>query len=234
VKIRCLLVDDEPLALTLLATHLRKFEKFEVVATSANAVEALHVLSETPIDLLFLDIRMGGLSGIDFLKSLKAPPQTILTTAYREFALEGYELDVVDYLLKPITFERFFKAIERYLRHQRQRTPASASLAKGSDILLKAGPVHYKLDTTSILYIESVKDCVKIYGPEKYTLVKYKIGELEQELRSHGFVRIHRSFLVNTQKVTAFSATRIVIGEQELPVGTNYRPQVATLLRQGV
>jgi two-component system LytT family response regulator len=234
VKIRCLLVDDEPLALTLLATYLRKFEKFEVVATSANAVEALHVLSETPIDLLFLDIRMGGLSGIDFLKSLKAPPQTILTTAYREFALEGYELDVVDYLLKPITFERFFKAIERYLRHQSQRTPAPASLAKGSDILLKAGPVHYKLDTTSILYIESVKDCVKIYGPEKYTLVKYKIGELEQELRSHGFVRIHRSFLVNTQKVTAFSATRIVIGEQELPVGTNYRPQVATLLRQGV
>jgi two-component system LytT family response regulator len=234
VKIRCLLVDDEPLALTLLATYLRKFEKFEVVATSANAVEALHVLSETPIDLLFLDIRMGGLSGIDFLKSLKAPPQTILTTAYREFALEGYELDVVDYLLKPITFERFFKAIERYLRHQSQRTPAPASLTKGSDILLKAGPVHYKLDTTSILYIESVKDCVKIYGPEKYTLVKYKIGELEQELRSHGFVRIHRSFLVNTQKVTAFSATRIVIGEQELPVGTNYRPQVATLLRQGV
>ncbi len=234
MKIRCLLVDDEPLALELLAIHLRKFEKFELVATSANAVEALHVLNETTIDLLFLDIRMGGLSGIDFLKSLKAPPQTILTTAYREFALEGYELDVVDYLLKPITFERFFKAIERYLRQHSQRIPVPIPLAKGPEVLLKVGPTHYKLDTTSISYIESVKDCVKIYGPEKYTLVKYKIGELEKELRSQGFVRIHRSFIVNTKKVTAFSTTRIIIEEKELPVGTNYRPLIAALLRQGV
>jgi two-component system LytT family response regulator len=234
VRIRCLLVDDEPLALELLAIHLRKFDKFEVVATSANAVEALHVLSETPIDLLFLDIRMGGISGIDFLKSLKTPPQTILTTAYREFALEGYELDVVDYLLKPITFERFFKAIERYLRQHSQGTTAPASLAKGSDVLLKVGATHYKLDTTSILYIESVKDCIKIYGPEKCTLVKYKIGELEKELSSQGFVRIHRSFIVNTKKVTAFSTTRIIIEEKELPVGTNYRSLIAALLRQGV
>ena len=234
MKISCLLVDDEPLALELLANHLQQFEKFEIVATCANAMEALQVLNDRPVDLLFLDIQMGVISGIDFLKSLKAPPKTILTTAHREFALEGYELDLIDYLLKPITFDRFFRAIERYLRHTSPRNAPIILPTRSPEIILKAGTKHYKLDTTSILYIESVKDCIRIYGQESDTLVKYKIGDAERELRQQGFVRIHRSFIVNTHKVTAFSAAKITIGKKEIPIGTNYKSAITALLGKNV
>ena len=115
-RIKCILVDDEPLAIKLVENHLKQLEIFEVVATCSNAIKALEVLRSQTIDLMFLDIKMPQLTGIDFLKTLKYPPAIIITTAYREFALEGYELDIVDYLLKPITFDRFFKAVDRYLR----------------------------------------------------------------------------------------------------------------------
>ncbi|RYF88592.1 MAG: response regulator, partial [Chitinophagaceae bacterium] len=116
MKVKCLLVDDEPLAIQLLQNHIAQLNTLEVVASCSNAIKAMEILRSTRVDLMFLDIKMPGLTGIDFLKGLKDPPSAIITTAYREYAIEGYELDLVDYLLKPITFERFFLAIDRYLR----------------------------------------------------------------------------------------------------------------------
>jgi two-component system LytT family response regulator len=144
MKVRCLLVDDEPLAIELLENHLEHFDNFEIVASCSNAVNALHILSTNTIDLLFLDIHMPQLSGIDFLKTIKKPPQTILTTAYREFAVESYELEVIDYLLKPITFDRFFKAIERFLRHTSKpgKMVTVDQNPTASFIMLKSGIKH--------------------------------------------------------------------------------------------
>jgi len=228
-KIRCLLADDEPLAISLLQNHIRQLDFLEVVATCPNALKAVEVLKSTTIDLFFLDIRMPAISGIDFLKTLRHPPKVILTTAYREYALEGYDLDVVDYLLKPITFERFFKAVERYLRIHESPAPAPES---GRDsIYIKSGIKHIRLLTGDILYIESLKDYVKIVTTGETLQAKYRISDLETELAPKGFLRIHRSFIVNPQKVTVFTANDVEIGKTELPIGESYKATVVKLLK---
>ncbi|WP_413667991.1 LytR/AlgR family response regulator transcription factor [Mucilaginibacter sp. Mucisp86] len=228
-KIRCLLVDDEPLAISLLQNHIRQLDFLEVATTCPNALKAVEVLKNTTIDLLFLDIRMPAISGIDFLKTLHHPPKVILTTAYREYALEGYDLDIVDYLLKPITFERFFKAVERYLRTH--ELPSSASEILPDSICIKSGSKNIRLQTDNILYIESLKDYVKIVTTGETLQAKYRISDLETELTPKGFLRIHRSFIVNPQKVTAFTANDVEIGKTELPIGESYKATVMKLLK---
>jgi len=232
MKVRCLLVDDEPLAIELLENHLQHFDNFVIVATCSNAIKALHILSTNTIDLLFLDIHMPQLSGIDFLKTLKKPPHTILTTAYREFAVESYDLDVTDYLLKPITFDRFFKAIERYLRQTSK--PAKIVTVDQSPtatfIMLKSGIKHYKINVASILYIESIKDYIKVSTTENELIIKYKISDIETELHNQGFLRVHRSFIVNKEEITSFSSLAIWVGQKEIPIGPMYKISVIEVL----
>jgi len=223
MKIRCLIVDDEPLAIQLLQQHIAQLDFFEVVATCGNAIKALEILNTQTIDLLFLDIKMPRLSGIDLLKTLRHPPKTILTTAYREFALDGFELGVIDYLLKPITFDRFFKAAERYLNTANYTIPEVFSSSEAQFIYLKSGHKFFKVNTRDILYAESLKDYVHVYTKENKIISKYKISELELELNGKGFLRIHRSFIVNLEHVTAFTANDVEIAGKELTIGDTYK-----------
>jgi len=226
MKIRCLLVDDEPLAIQLLQKHIAQLDFFEIVGVCNNAVKALEVLNTEDIDLLFLDIKMPQISGLDLLRTLRRPPRTILTTAYREYALDGFELDVVDYLLKPITFDRFFKAVERFLRTGNHSSPNLLVSSEPQFIYLKSGYKYFKTDIRDILYAESVKDYIKVYTKDKVITSKYKIGDLEKDLNDKGFLRIHRSFIVNIEHITAFTANDIEIGAKELPIGDSYKAYV--------
>jgi two-component system LytT family response regulator len=226
MKIKCVIVDDEPLAIQLLQKHIAQLDFFEVTATCNNAIKALEILNRQSVDLLFMDIKMPQLSGLELLKTLRNPPKTILTTAYREFALDGFDLGVIDYLLKPITFDRFFKAIERYLHTSNYTTPELLSSSEKQFIYLKSGYKYFKVDTRDILYAESLKDYVIVHTKEKTITSKYKISDLEKELDGKGFIRIHRSYIVNLQHITAFTANDIEIGKLELPVGDSYKAYV--------
>jgi two-component system LytT family response regulator len=232
-KTRCLLVDDEPLAISLLQKHVKQLDFLEVTATCPNALKALGILKKTEIDLMFLDIRMPAIGGIDFLKMLHHPPKVIITTAYREYALDGYDLDIVDYLLKPITFDRFFKAIERYLRNDNLTVSLPAPVTDGHAVLyIKSAHKNIRINTDDILYIESMKDYVKICTAEKTITAKYKISVMEAELAGRGFLRVHRSFIVNLSHLTAFTSSDIEIGKVELPIGESYRELVFKTLKE--
>jgi two-component system, LytTR family, response regulator len=224
MKTRCMLIDDEPLAIQLLQKHLSQLETFEVVATAQNAIKGLELLQKKEVDLLFCDIKMPQISGLDFLKMFKNPPKTIITTAHREFALESYDLDIVDYLLKPITFERFFKAIEKYIRLKQPILLPQSS--PPTYWYVKVGHKTYQVNPEDIWYIESQKDYVKIVFKDRVLTAKLKISDLESQLAAKGFLRIHRSFMVNLQYVTAFSATELEVAQYHIPVGTSYRALV--------
>ncbi|MFD2874184.1 LytR/AlgR family response regulator transcription factor [Mucilaginibacter ximonensis] len=224
-KIRCLLIDDEPLAIMLLEKHIAQLDFLEVTATCGNALKALEVLKRDGIDLVFLDIQMPAISGIDLLKTLKHPPKVIITTAYREYAVDGYDLDIVDYLLKPITFERFFKAVERYLRGNDHPVTETAHLQSPEPdvIYFKSGYKNIRINTDDILYVESLKDYVKIVTTKETLTVKYRISDLENKLSAKGFLRIHRSFIANLKQIKAFTASDVEIGTVELPIGESYK-----------
>lgn len=228
MKVRCLLVDDEPLAIQLIQNHIDQLDTFEVVGTCSNAIKALEMLRTVPVDLMFLDIKMPQITGIDFLKTLKNPPAVIITTAYREYAIEGYDLDLIDYLLKPITFDRFFKAVDRYLRLRRPNVKSEvfSPLTAQQSIYIKAGGKFHNLNKEEVLYVESLKDYIVIHCTDKKITAKYKIGDLETELQDKAFLRIHRSFIVNLKKITAFTAYDIEIGTKELPIGASYKEYV--------
>jgi len=226
-----LLVDDEPLAITLLKKHIAQLDFLEVTATCPNAMKALEVLKGSEIDLMFLDIQMPAVSGIDFLKTLRNPPKVIITTAYREYALDGYDLDIVDYLLKPITFDRFFKAIERCMRQDTLGAALNAP-SEPSAIYVKSGYKHIRINTDEILYIESVKDYVKIVTNISTILTRYRIGDMETELAGKDFLRIHRSFIINLKHLSAFTASDVHVGKIELPIGESYKAIVTKLLKK--
>ncbi|WP_196890719.1 LytR/AlgR family response regulator transcription factor [Aureivirga marina] len=231
--IKCLIVDDEPLAIRLIENHISQLENLEVVATCNNAMKAFEILQTKEIDLLFLDIQMPNITGVDFLRSLKNPPKTIFTTAYRDYAIESYELEVVDYLLKPITFQRFFQSIEKFYRLS---TPVSSQIIPQENkteedfVLLKSGNKYHKVPVQTISYIESLKDYISVYTDSKRIVSKYKISDIEQKLESHRFLRIHRSYIVNCAKITAFTTNDIEINDKELPIGASYKKQVLEYL----
>lgn len=228
MKTRCLIVDDEPLAVEVIKAHIEKIDALEVVSTCANALQAFSALSNHKIDLLFLDIQMPGIKGTDFLKNLKHAPKTILTTAYREYALEGYELDVIDYLLKPISFERFFKSVIKYMQSTPDELfhPSDQPKQEGGYIYLRSNKKIHKILLDEILYIESVKDYVTIHIHDRKIIAKHTLVSLEQKLSDSHFIRIHRSFIIPLNKITGFTSHSIDIGMKELPIGRNYSQQV--------
>jgi DNA-binding LytR/AlgR family response regulator len=223
MNVRCLLVDDEPLAIQLLQKHIAQLPFFEVAGVCGNAVQALEILNHQPIDLLFLDIRMPQLSGLDLLKNLRRPPPTILTTAYREYALDGFDLDVVDYLLKPVTFDRFFKSVERYLRMNNESLTPVLSSSEPQFIYLKSGYKYFKVDLGQIVYVESRKDYIRVVTKEKVIVSKYRLSDLGKELEGKGFLRIHRSYIVNLRHVVAFTASELEVDTMCLPIGESYK-----------
>lgn len=234
MKTRCLIVDDEPLAIRLIEKHISQIDSLQVVATCNSALKAFEIVNTQEIDLLFLDIKMPQLTGIDFLKSLKNPPKTIFITAYRDYALESYELETVDYLLKPVTFERFVKAIDKFFRQNTSKVaPVQRETITTDYILIKSGSKHHKVNLADIVYIESLKDYIKVHLENKTSIVsKYKLGEIEQELLTFQFLRIHRSYIINTSKVTAFSSNDIDVNSQEIPIGASYKEKVILYLEK--
>lgn len=231
MKIKCLLVDDEPLAIKLIQNHLSQLDAFEVVVTCSTAVKALDILRTVPIDLMFLDIKMPQLTGIDFLKGLKDPPAVIITTAYREYAVDGYDLDIVDYLLKPITFERFFKAVDRYLRSRKPENLIDYTETSKPYIYLKSGLRHHRVAIQKILYIESVKDNIVVISDDGSISIKYKISDLEPAILTSPLLRIHRSFIINSNRIISFTSNDIAIGDKTLPIGPNYKEYVLRKLK---
>jgi DNA-binding LytR/AlgR family response regulator len=233
-KIRCLIVDDEPLAIKLIENHIKKIERLEVVDRCNNAIKAFEILNSREIDLLFLDIKMPSMTGLEFLRTVKHPPKTILTTAYREFALDGYDLEVLDYLLKPITFERFFKAIDRFIRDSNSSNN-SKNLTLGSEefMLIKSGIKHHKVLLDSIVYIESTKDYIRVHLDDGDAIEsKYRISAIEEDLKEKGFLRVHRSFIIRTEKIKAFSNHEIDVSSVEIPIGASYREEVSKFLNK--
>lgn len=235
MRTRCLLVDDEPLALQLLQKHVEQIASFDIKATASNGLHALEILRQGEIDLLFCDIKMPKVTGLDLLRTLRHPPKTILTTAYREFALDGYELDVIDYLLKPITFDRFLKAVERYWRLMASSQPVlsvSATEPRSQWLFFKSGSKTHRLQPSDVMYIEGQKDYVRIVTISQIITSKRSLSELEMSLTNGEFLRVHRSFIINRQHVTAYSVTEIDLGPHRVPIGANYRVFVG--IRLGV
>lgn len=221
--LRCLIIEDEPLAAEILSDYIRDAPGLELAGVCSDALFALEFLQREAVDVLFLDIHLPKLKGLDFLKTLLHPPQVILTTAYHEYALEGYELAVTDYLLKPIEFSRFLKAVQK-LRHPTtpDSTPAAQPTERAAHFF-NVGKKRVKVYFDEILYAESLKEYVRIFLPDRSVVTKMQLGELESLLGNSGFVRIHRSFLVAKSKITAYSATEVEIGGKTLPIGRSYR-----------
>ncbi len=229
--VRCLLVDDESPAIDLLKNHIKMLDDLEIVASCYSAVEAFEVMKKEKIDLLFLDIEMPVLKGLDFLKTLQHPPKVIITTAYREYAIEGYDLDIIDYLLKPISFDRFVKAVDRYYeRTQATLSPLVEQKSNDAFFYVNVNKKHIKIIFDEVLYIESLKDYVKIHTTHQKLVVKSNIGKIETQLPSTLFLRIHRSYIVAINKITAYTQKDIEIGKIEIPIGSSYSSKVFTSL----
>ncbi len=232
MKIRCLIVDDEPLAVRLIENHIAKIDGLEVVATASNALKAFEIINTQCIDLMFLDIKMPNITGIDFLKTLKNPPKTIFTTAYRDYAIESFELEISDYLLKPITFERFFKSMERFLREYKINSTQEITIQKENYIIVKSGNKNHKITIEEIIYIESLKDYIKIHTHDGKSIIsKFKISDIEDKLSNKPFIRIHRSYIINTEKISAFTTTEIEVNGREIPIGASYKESVEQFLK---
>ena len=243
--LQCLLVDDEPQAVKLLESYIQPLHNLNVSAVCQNALEARAALQQGHIDVMFLDISMPKLLGTEFLRTIRNPPRVIFTTAYKEYALEGFELEAVDYLLKPISMERFLRAVDRLLvqegRPQESRSQETRS-QEGSGVVANLPPPFLyfqserkmvKVLLDDILYIESRKDYIMIVrATEKPLVVKQSIGSLEMMLPDHLFLRIHRSYIVSISKVTAFSRQDLEIGGVEIPIGRLYAGQISRLTQK--
>jgi two-component system, LytTR family, response regulator len=221
-KINCLVVDDEELARTLLENYISRIPHLNLVEKCANPLEALKVLEENQIDLLFLDIQMPELSGIDFLKSLQQKPKVIFTTAYSEYAIEGYQLDVVDYLLKPFSFERFVQAVNKAVELLKTKTDESEK----DYILVKSEHKVHKIKFEDIRYIQSMREYVAYFLPMGKILALNSLKKLEIDLPSDQFIRIHKSYIIPIQKVTTLEGNMIHIGNEKLPIGNLYKNEV--------
>jgi DNA-binding LytR/AlgR family response regulator len=236
MKTRCLIIDDEPLAIKLIRAHLSKFESFEIAGECSNALKAIEFLKKEKIDLMFLDINMPEITGVEFLKSIPNPPYVIITTAYREYAIEGYDLDVVDFLLKPISFERFLKAINRYCnrtRSAKEESDKNTGQYAKKQVFIQDGKNIYKLNYDDILYFEGYGEYVKVITTSKTYMVRESLTEFEQKLSTDSFLRIHKSYIVNLKKITGFSTIHVLLKDIEIPIGRIFREKVVGILKSG-
>jgi DNA-binding LytR/AlgR family response regulator len=241
--LKCIIVEDETLAQDVIKNHLSRIDKMELVGVFRTGPEAIEALQTLEVDVIFLDIRLPGMSGLHFLSELTDPPLVVLTTAYAEYALESYDFNVFDYLLKPISFERFSKAVNRLL-DGRLFTPARAandpasggedsgiaSLPQGDHIFVKSNSKFFRVNFSEILYVEGMKDYLKIHTPD-YTLVTHQtMNELEKSLPGRLFIRVHRSYVVARGQIRAIYGNSIELGKVTIPIGVNYKEAVMGLI----
>ncbi|MDP4262696.1 MAG: LytTR family DNA-binding domain-containing protein [Bacteroidota bacterium] len=231
--IRCLVVDDEPPAREIIRRYIQDVPTLELTGECANAIQAFALLQQQSVDLMFLDIRMPQLNGNDFLKTLKNPPKVIFTTAYTDYALEGYELDVVDYLLKPIPFDRFLKAVNKayQLALPKNESPATAEEGRSeSFVYFRADRKMVKVMLQDIFYIESMKDYIKIFTAHGMIITKQSISSVEAMLPEKEFIRSHRSYIVSVRQIKSYTSELIEIHNTEVPIGKLFRNEVMKML----
>lgn len=226
--VKCLIVDDEPMARDVLRRYIEKIPSLHLIREFANAIDASVFIQEHPVDLVFLDIQMPQLTGTDFVRSLRNSPKIIFTTAYKEYALEGFELDVVDYLLKPIRFDRFLKAVNKTLPQKLVESNADNSNISDnrenlSFIYLRADRKMIRVLLEDILYVESDRDYVKVFTRNGPLITRQTISSIEAMLSENKFLRIHRSFIVSLSQIKSFTNELVEIGNKELPIGKLYR-----------
>ena len=235
MKLRCLLIDDEPPALKILASYISNINGLEIVAQCKNAIEALDILHQKTVDVIFLDIKMPKILGTEFLKNLSHPPKVIFVTAYRDYAVEGYELDAVDYLVKPVSFERFFKAITKLNRMMDKEVVTTAVEYKSNPeafVYLKVDRDMKKIFVNDIIYIESWKDYVKLFlANGKNVLAKQSISAMENLLSEHMFLRVHRSYMVSLNKISSYNGLSVQLDTKEIPIGRLYKQVVMDRLQ---
>jgi DNA-binding LytR/AlgR family response regulator len=235
ITVKCLIIDDEPIAAQVIKNYLDRLDTFEVTKICNNGLQAFEYLQSSKVDLIFLDIQMPRITGLEFIKSLQNPPKVIFVTAYREYAFEGFELDAIDYLLKPVSFERFLKSINKYnsiiTDKEKSKVEAEPKSHTLEDFIwVRADRKNVKIFIESIKYIEGLKDYVKIYQGNDVVISKVPLKKMEELLPSEKFLRIHRSFLVSIDKISAFNNEDVEIGKVIIPIGRIYKDSVLTVL----
>ncbi len=220
--LNCLIVEDEPLAAEIVQSYIGQVSFLKLEGICTDAITAFELLRQKRIDVIFLDIHLPKLKGIDFLKALHHAPKVIITSAYKQYALEGFELEITDYLLKPFSFARFLKAVNRLQLNELNTEIVNSETPTRHFRYFNVNKMQVKLFLDEILYIESLKDYVKIFMKEKYIITKFQLGKIEKYLDDRNFLRIHRSYLIAKDKINSVSSTRVVIGEKSIPIGRNY------------
>jgi two-component system, LytTR family, response regulator len=233
MTIRCLLVDDEPLALDLLEGYVAKTPSLELAGRCSSAFQAMEMFDKTEVDLIFLDIQMPGLSGLEFSRSLKDGPKVIFTTAFEQYALEGFKVDALDYLLKPISYPEFLNTINKAKRWFEHFEKSNVTETRNS-IFVKADYKLVQIDFNNILYIEGLKDYVKfcLEDNEKPVLSLMSMKSLEENLPDSKFMRVHRSFIVNLDKIKTIERNRIVFGKEYIPISENYKEKFQKFINE--
>lgn len=229
--LKCIIVEDEVLAQDVIRNHLARIGQMELLGVYRTAPEAQTALLHLDVDVLFLDIRLPGMSGLHFLRSLADPPLVVLTTAYAEYALESYEFNVIDYLLKPISFERFAKAVNKILDGRLYSLASTPVEAKDEDhIFIKSNSKFFRVDFSEILYVQGMKDYLKLYTPDFTLVTHHTMNEMEKTLPSRQFLRVHRSYIVAIKHIRAIYGNSIELGKMTIPIGVNYKDTVMDLI----
>ena len=231
-KFNCIIVEDEPLAAEVLEDYIKQVPYLQLKAICTDAIYAMEVLQKEKIEVIFLDIHLPRLKGIDFIRTLKTPPQVIVTSAYRDYAIEGFELNVVDYLVKPINFSRFLMAVNK-LKPQGAGETIHGTMATATDrahLYFNVNKKKIRVFLDEILYIESRREYINVTTKDKSLLTKFQLGEIEELLAKNNFIRVHRSYIVAKNKIDAFTAAEIEINGQQVPIGRSYKELVSSIL----
>jgi len=236
MKIKSLVIDDEPLAQRVIEKYAEDLPFLEILHKCDHAMDALELLKTNEIDLIFLDINMPKLTGIEFLRTLKHPPLVIITTAYAEYAIQGYDLNVLDYLMKPFSFERFVKAVQKaqetlLKRDQHEAEPVMQEQTEDDFIFIKSSKKTFRVNFTDILFVEALGDYVKIFTTEKMIVSYQSMKNLEKLLPPKNFPRIHKSYIIAMSKVELIEGNHVKIRDRRIPIGTNYKTEFEKLIR---
>jgi len=226
MKIRCVIIDDEPLAVQVVEDHLKNFDNIEIAGTFNNALKAFGILQQERIDVIFLDINMPQMSGFVFIENLNYKPLIVITTAYREYAVKSFEFDILDYLVKPIPFNRFLKTVNKIYQHvYLHHNLTDAALYQEPHIFLKVNKKLIKVNLNDIFYVESLKDYIKVITKHGDYVVHKSLTAITEELPQSSFLRIHRSFTISINKIAAIEGNIIEIANKKIPIGRNYVKQ---------
>ncbi len=232
MKVKCILVDDEPIARDIIEQYIQDMPQLVLVAKCSDAFEAMHVLQNEDISLVFLDINMPRLSGLNLVRALSHPPQIIFITAYPEFAVEGFEVEATDYILKPFSFERFVKAVNKALRKMASPSLSLPDPGEHTYLVVKADKRLHKINYQDILYFSAIGDYMKVHTPQKVLITKETLKNIETNLPSHQFIRIHKSYIIAVDAIQYIEGNQVKVNQALLPVGLTYKDKLLERLNQ--